>query len=136
MSAHKEREAFFPSIYLYKLNTYGWLVFFVVFNLYCIFWRQYAAQIEYNFVDSLIWFIKEWAVWLILSYLMLCSFEQGYSRAAIMLIAGVACQAVAVTARAQWNSGEYPPSWLAVATIMLPKYITLPMPLFAASGFI
>ncbi|WP_343815839.1 LytTR family DNA-binding domain-containing protein [Colwellia asteriadis] len=46
-------------------NTYiGWAAYFIIFNIYCIFWRQYLFTEQYDFVDSLTWWLKEWGMWL------------------------------------------------------------------------
>ena len=46
-----------------------WLLFFLLYNLYCYFWRHYVGGGRYDFIDSQIFWVKEWGVVLSLSAL-------------------------------------------------------------------
>ncbi|MBB5213054.1 LytTR family DNA-binding domain-containing protein [Microbulbifer hydrolyticus] len=44
-----------------------WVAFFLLYNLYCYFWRHYIGGARYDFIDSQIFWVKEWGVLLSLS---------------------------------------------------------------------
>ena len=50
-----------------KTSYKAWFVYFIIFNIYCIFWRQYVMTEQYDFWDSLYWWFKEWGMWLVLT---------------------------------------------------------------------
>ncbi|RBP48705.1 LytR/AlgR family response regulator transcription factor [Arenicella xantha] len=113
-------------IQLVKINYLSWLVYFILYNCYSLFWRGYATETDYSYVDSLAWFSKEWGIWLIISPTIIWLLERlqlRYSLPVALLSAGIICLTFTCLVRIQLNFGEYPPSWIATTIIMLPKYL-------------
>lgn len=115
-----------PYIQMIKLNYLGWLIYFSVYTFYAIFWRQLYQDGSYSSISSLIWFAKEWAIWLILSPFVLKAFDWLNAKTHLpfgFFGVGSVSLFIAIFARVLLNEGEYPTDWLAVLIIMLPKYI-------------
>lgn len=55
------------TIRLIRRASFGWLVFFVIYNIYSVFWRYYIGGHQYDFLDSQLYWLKDWSVWLILT---------------------------------------------------------------------
>ena len=122
-----------------KQNYLGWLGFFILFNLYCALWRQYGLQIDYNLMESLTWFVKEWGIWLLISPMMLYWLEWSQGKFSVILrvgIAGAVGIALALIARVYLNTGEYPSGWMSIIVIMLPSYLPACVIFFALWYFI
>ena len=62
-------------IKLLQHSYFAWLLYFIVFNIYCIFWRQYLMTEQYDFIDSLLWWFKEWGIWLVLTPLTIIGLD-------------------------------------------------------------
>ncbi len=124
------------SIRCIRLNYSGWLAYFIVYNFYCIFWRQYAVDAQYSLFSSLVWFAKEWAVWLVISPCILLSLDRLHHKKTYFvlngLLVGVVFLSLAFTVRVHLNEGEYPFSWGAVVVIIFPKYLAAYAILFLA----
>lgn len=116
--------------YPYTLNAYqwnlvGWVCYWIVFNVYCIFWREYALPNVYSFLDSNVWFVKEWVAWLVLSQALIYYLRHLHTHLHLLVklvLGAVVCLGGAIGVRALFNSGEYPISPIAISVILLPKY--------------
>lgn len=109
---------------VYK-SFYIWGVYFVIFNIYCVFWRQYAVDIEYDFVDSLIWWIKEWAMWLFYTPIIiygLSYFRCRFSMIQSLLLIGIVTVIIAVITRIFIDQTSYGESLGTTIFSLLPKY--------------
>ncbi|MEW6989651.1 LytR/AlgR family response regulator transcription factor [Colwelliaceae bacterium 6441] len=108
------------------LNSYfAWLVYFFVFNIYCIFWREYAIDLEYSFIDSFIWWVKEWSMWLLFTPLLLVSVEHSAKKLSLMnttLLLGFASLILAIGCRILIDYQEYTINLPMVIVSLLPKY--------------
>lgn len=108
-----------------QLNILGWFCYWVVFNLYCFIWREYAAPEVYSLLDSNLWFLKEWAVWVPLCAGLIYYLDKTHSSLRLLPKLAFSCVVslcIAISIRALFNSGEYPSNLGAVAVIMAPKY--------------
>ncbi|MDO3387497.1 LytTR family DNA-binding domain-containing protein [Gilvimarinus sp. SDUM040013] len=114
----------------YFWNDVGWLCYWLIFNIYCFVWREYAAPEVYSLADSNLWFLKEWLIWLALSHALIYFLRRSSPNnvphkmpLGITLVLGATvCLLLAVSIRAWLNTGEYANDWRTIAVIMLPKY--------------
>jgi hypothetical protein len=110
---------------LMTLNLLGWTVFFVLFNCYCVFWREYGVGIGFDLVDSLRWFFKEWGVWALLSPLFIYGLEHKFGEFSVWksrFATVVVFIFLVFTARLLLNAGEYPAEVGATLVHLFPKY--------------
>lgn len=122
-------------IKLVKVNYLSWLAYFIVYNVYAVFWREYALEGEYSYITSIIWFAKEWAGWLVISPIMLWWLESPRNKLSALLnffVTCVACLALTLAIRAQLNFGEYAPGAMATIVVTLPKYLSVYLVIFGA----
>lgn len=122
-------------IKLIKVNYLGWLAYFAVYNVYAVFWRQYAPGDGYSYLTSIIWFAKEWAGWLLLSPVILWWLESPRNKLSIWLNFSVVCLLsliLTLLIRVQLNFGEYPPDIMVTIVTMLPKYLPAYFVIFGA----
>lgn len=114
-------------IHLLKLNYIGWVIFFVVFNCYCVFWREYGVKIGFELNDSLFWFFKEWGAWVLLSPILLLALENPKGKLPqwlnIVIVSTLFLIAV-FTARIYLNNGEYAQEAFTVVVVLFPKYLS------------
>lgn len=112
---------------LIKFNYFGWAIFFVVFHFYCVFWREYGANIGFSFNDSLIWFFKEWGAWVLLSAGLLYLLEKPMDKIPrwVNIVLTSLCFLLAVFgARVYLSSGEYAVETLTIIVVLFPKYLS------------
>ena len=48
---------------LWQKAAFLWGAFFILFNAYCFFWRHLIAGGQYQFIDSQIFWLKEWGLY-------------------------------------------------------------------------
>lgn len=112
---------------LIKLSYLGWFAYFIVFNLYSIFWRQFNTEVAYDYISTLVWFFKEWGFWIVITPLTLLLLDVLSKKLSVLLniiFTGFGCLLLSIAVRIQLNSGEYPLEWMASTVIMLPKYVS------------
>ena len=113
---------------LLQMNYLAWLTYFLVYLLYAYFWRQFSQSDEFQYtpLSSLIWFAKEWGVWLFISPIMLGCLHVSQCRSALsyvpMAVVFVGLL-VALMVRTLLITGEYSSSWIATILFTLPKYV-------------
>jgi len=113
-------------IQLVKLNYCCWLAYFLLYNCYAVFWRQYAPDNGYSYISSIIYFSQEWGIWLVISPIVLWGLDRLHEKLSAfftVLTIGLICLTAVFAARIQLNFGEYPSSWVETVIIMLPKYL-------------
>ena len=113
---------------LFKLNYLAWLLYFILYLGYAYFWRQIAESngIQYTLASSLIWFTKEWAIWLLLSPIMLWYLEKAHTNKQLfykLVSVAVIALLISLFFRVLLVSGEYASNSLAAIVFVLPKYI-------------
>ncbi|GGA91233.1 hypothetical protein GCM10011369_36660 [Neiella marina] len=110
----------------------------MLFNLYCVFWREYAAGAQYNFADSLIWFGKEWGGWLVATVPLILALNA--SRQAGYLLLGVAINGCFVVifvmaVRIMLDTGEFgQASYIRIIIEQMPKHASA-LAIFVAIWF-
>lgn len=109
----------------YQWNLTGWFCYWIVFNVYCIFWREYALPDVYSFLDSNVWFVKEWIAWLVLSMVLIYYLRHLHTNLNLwvkLFLGAIVCLSVSIVVRSLFNNGEYPTEPIAISVIILPKY--------------
>lgn len=108
-----------------SISVWGWATFFLLFNIYCLFWRHFSLGIEYNFLDSQIWFAKEWGTCVILTPIFIYGLNQFKLLSRPLLataFSSTALLAFVLVTRLLLNTGEYTASPVATAVAIFPKY--------------
>jgi len=108
-----------------KLCFKGWLVYFIVFNIYCIFWRQYGVGMNYDYIDSLIWWAKEWLIWVIITPIILFSHTYFLLRQSLKVAVTVPVfffLFVVIVLRVALEYQQYEQELATLVFALLPKY--------------
>jgi hypothetical protein len=110
---------------LIQHSLWGWFGYFVVFNIYSIFWRQYTLDITYNFTDSLIFWTKEWAMWMVFTPFIIIGlnyFSTRFNAIKSGFIIGSLSLPLIITFRILFDFQMYTENLSAVIVSLLPKY--------------
>ncbi|MBN8429319.1 LytTR family transcriptional regulator [Microbulbifer salipaludis] len=102
-----------------------WLLFFLLYNLYCYFWRHYVGGGRYDFIDSQIFWLKEWGMVLLLSGLAVTlkvRWQRSIS-AAHVIAAFVAMYLLSSVTRVLIDYDFFGGNWGASLVGMAPKYL-------------
>lgn len=138
MVSNKSAFSFTVLAQLLKLNYLAWLLYFIVYLGYAYFWRQFSESdgVQYSLETSLVWFIKEWAIWLVISPVVLWYLEVNKSNNRLFYkFSKVICFALLISLfiRTLFVTGEYASSSIATIVFVLPKYV--PVTLAIVTGW-
>jgi hypothetical protein len=108
----------------------AWFLYFIVFNIYSIFWRQYVMPEQYDSLDSLLWWLKEWGMWLGYTPLILAglnALSKRLSSINTLMIVGISTLILTLATRELINYYSHLESWGVESIIVnyvayLPKY--------------
>lgn len=102
-----------------------WVAYFLLYNLYCFFWRHYIGGAQYDFFDSQIFWVKEWGVVLLLSGLAL-ALNVRWQRsitATYVIAAFIAVYLMSSVSRVLIDYDFFGGNWGASLVGMAPKYL-------------
>ena len=116
--------------HLLKQTYAAWLLYFIIFNIYSIFWRQYVMAEQYDALDSLLWWLKEWGMWLGYTPLILMglnALSKRLSSINTLIVVGVSTLIFTLATRELINYFSHLESWGIDSVIVnfvayLPKY--------------
>ncbi|WP_226664594.1 LytTR family DNA-binding domain-containing protein [Microbulbifer aggregans] len=109
----------------YARSAVVWFAFFLLYNFYCFFWRHYIGGVQYDFVDSQTFWVKEWGTVLLLSFAGLALVERIPANHLISLSVigfGAVCL-VSSTSRVLIDYEFYGGNWGGSLVGLAPKYL-------------
>ncbi|MFV8781006.1 LytTR family DNA-binding domain-containing protein [Microbulbifer sp. SA54] len=119
----------------YARSAVVWFAFFLLYNFYCFFWRHYIGGGLYDFTESQIFWVKEWGVVLLLSFIGLSLVERTHANRLVNLSVigfGAVCL-VSSTSRIFIDYGFYGTNWGQSLVVLAPKYLIASM--FVVAGW-
>ncbi|TMP87579.1 hypothetical protein CWC05_06905 [Pseudoalteromonas ruthenica] len=100
-----------------------WVASLFIFNFYCLFWRHYVGGTRWDFIDSQLFWVKEWGALWVLSMAAIYALTRSQRVYKPLLLS---CAVVSVLLlsyiRVSLNFDFYGPNWAGAVINLLPKY--------------